>query len=291
MVTPTRHNARAAGAIVLAMAAITASDALVKGLLEEIKPSQFIFVRALVILQILGIALVLNNQRIPLPSLRQPWPLIRGGCELLSTSLWLFGLQFIALPTAAALAWTSPIMVTLLGIVILREANSLWRWISVLVGFIGVLCVTRPWGTEWSLLLLLPVATAAASALREISTRFIEPSAHPLLIAFITVLVVAVGAGVVSVFEWQSFGWRMAGGMLVSALLVSAAFPLMIMAVRLGEITFIAPFFFTAIPFAVILGYVFWGDTLDGPATLGVIAIIAGGWLTAQKTRARPSPE
>ena len=71
-------------------------------------------------------------------------------------------------------------------------------------------------------------------------------------------LVVAVGAGVVSVFEWQSFGWRMAGGILVSALLVSAAFPLMIMAVRLGEITFIAPFFFTAIPFAVILGYLFW---------------------------------
>ena len=182
-------------------------------------------------------------------------------------------------------------MVTLLGIVILREANSLWRWVSVLIGFIGVLCVTRPWGTEWSLLLLLPVATAAASALREISTRFIEPSAHPLQVAFITVLVVAVGAGVVSVFEWQSFGWRMAGGILVSALLVSAAFPLMIMAVRLGEITFIAPFFFTAIPFAVILGYVFWGDTLDGLATLGVIAIIAGGWLTAQKTRGRPSPE
>jgi len=273
------------------MAAITASDALVKGLLEEIKPSQFIFVRALVILLILGVALVLNNQRIPLPSLRQPWPLVRGGCELLSTSLWLFGLQFIALPTAAALAWTSPIMVTLLGIVILREANSLWRWVSVLIGFIGVLCVTRPWGTEWSLLLLLPVATAAASALREISTRFIEPSAHPLQIAFITVLVVAVGAGIVSVFEWQSFGWKMAGGVLVSALLVSAAFPLMIMAVRLGEITFIAPFFFTAIPFAVILGYVFWGDTLDGLATLGVIAIIAGGWLTAQKTRGHSSHE
>ena len=85
MVTPTRHNARAAGTVVLAMAAITASDALVKGLLEEIKPSQFIFVRALVILLILG----------------------------------------------------------------------------------GVLCVTRPWGTEWSLLLLLSIATAA-SALREI---------------------------------------------------------------------------------------------------------------------------
>ena len=166
MVTPTRHNARAAGAVVLAMAAITASDALVKGLLEEIKASQFIFVRALVILLILGVVLVLNNQRIPLPSLRKPWSLVRGGCELLATSLWLLGLQFIALPTAAALAWTSPIMVTLLGIVILREANSLWRWVAVLIGFIGVLCVTRPWGTEWSLLLLLPVATAAASALR-----------------------------------------------------------------------------------------------------------------------------
>ena len=47
----------------------------------------------------------------------------------------------------------------------------------------------------------------------------------------------------------------------------------------------------TAIAFAVILGYVFWGDTLDSLATLGVIAIIAGGWLTAQKTRGHSSPE
>ena len=54
MVTPTRHNARAACAVVLAMATITSSDALVKGLLEEIKPAQFIFVRALMILLILG---------------------------------------------------------------------------------------------------------------------------------------------------------------------------------------------------------------------------------------------
>ena len=182
-------------------------------------------------------------------------------------------------------------MVTLLGIILLREANSLWRWMSVLIGFAGVLCVTRPWGTEWSVPLLLPLATAVASALREISTRFIEPSAHPLQIAFITVLVVAAGAGIVSIFEWQSFGWKMTGGILVSALLVSAAFPLMIMAVRLGEITFIAPFFFTAIPFAVILGYLFWGDTLDGPATLGIIAIITAGWLTARKAGRHTSPE
>ncbi|HCK75915.1 MAG TPA: hypothetical protein DHW07_02070 [Gammaproteobacteria bacterium] len=126
--------------------------------------------------------------------------------------------------------------------------------------------------------------------MREISTRFIEPSAHPLQIAFITVLVVAGGAGIVSIFEWQSFGWKMTAGILVSAVLVSAAFPLMIMAVRLGEITFIAPFFFTAIPFAVILGYLFWGDTLDGLATFGVIAIIAAGWLTARKAGGYTSP-
>ena len=65
---------------------------------------------------------------------------------------------------------------------------------------------------------------------------------------------------------------------------------LMIMAVRLGEITFIAPFFFSAIPFAVILGYLFWGDTLDGPATLGVVAIITAGWLTARKAGRPTSP-
>jgi len=282
------HNLRAAGAVVLAMTAITASDALVKGLLDNIPPLQFIFLRALVILLILGAALMIQGKPLPRPSLRQPWLLVRGGCEFMSTGFWLFGLQFIALPTAAALAWTSPILVTLLGILILREANSLSRWISVLLGFAGVLCVTQPWGAEWSLVLLLPIATAFASASRELATRFIDTSAHPLQVSFLTVLVVAIGSGIGSGFQWQAVGWESTGGILISALLVSAAFPLMVTAVRLGEMSFIAPFFFSAIPVAIILGYLFWGDTLSPIAFLGVIAIIAAGWLNVRR---RPTPK
>lgn len=285
METGSKNNLRAASAVVLAMTAITASDALVKGMLDQIPPLQFIFLRALVILIILGTALMFQGKPIPLPSLRQPWLLIRGGCEFMSTGFWLFGLQFIALPTAAALAWTSPIIVTLLGIIILREANSLSRWISVLMGFAGVLCVTQPWGAEWSLVLLLPIATAFASASREITTRFIDVSTHPLQVSFITVLMVAIGSGIGATLTWQPFGWTLTGGILVSALLVSAAFPLMVSAVRLGEMSFIAPFFFSAIPVAIILGYLFWGDTLDKIAIIGVCAIVAAGWLNVRKPK------
>ena len=281
---PSPNNLRAAGAVVLAMTAITTSDALVKGLLDNIPPLQFIFLRALVILLILGTALLLQGKPIPRPSLRQPWLLVRGGCEFMSTGFWLFGLQFIALPTAAALAWTSPILVTLLGIVILREVNSLSRWVSVLLGFAGVLCVTQPWGAEWSLVLLLPIATAFASASRELTTRFIDASANPLQVSFLTVFVVAVGSGIGGSFDWQPVGWELTGGILISALLVSAAFPLMVTAVRLGEMSFIAPFFFSAIPVAIILGYLFWGDTLNPVAVAGVIAIVTAGWLNVRRT-------
>ncbi len=268
--------------MILAMAAITTSDALVKGLLTGIRPFQFIFVRALVILVILALALRLTRRPILIPSLRQPWALARGGFELMSTGFWLTGLQFIALPTAATLAWTSPIMVTLLGILILRESAAISRWLPVLMGFGGVLCVTQPWGTQWNLLLLLPLGAALASASRELSTRFIDRSLHPLQIAFVTVVVVALGSAVISIFQWQSISFTMAGGILVSALLVSAAFPLLISAVRLGEISFISPFFFTAIPFSIVLGYLFWGDTLNFLAMVGVLVIIGAGLLTVR---------
>ena len=283
----TQNNLRSAGAVVLAMTAITASDAMVKGMLDNIPPFQFLFVRAIVILLILGTALAIKGQRILMPGIQQPFALLRGGFELMSTGFWLFGLQFIALPTAAALAWTSPIMVALLGIFILKEANSVWRWLAVLMGFIGVLFVTKPWGAEWTLLLMLPIAASLASAAREISTRFISQAAHPLQIAFITVLVTALGSGIGSIFLWQPLTWDLGIGILVSALLVSAAFPLMIVAVRHGEMSFIAPFFFSAIPVAIILGYLIWGDTLDFLATPGVFLIVAGGWLNVKKSSHR----
>ena len=60
----TKNNLRSAGAVVLAMTAITASDAMVKGMLDDIPPFQFLFVRAIVILLILGAALAIKGQRI-----------------------------------------------------------------------------------------------------------------------------------------------------------------------------------------------------------------------------------
>ena len=63
----TKNNLRSAGAVVLAMTAITASDAMVKGMLDDIPPFQFLFVRAIVILLILGTALAIKGQRILTP--------------------------------------------------------------------------------------------------------------------------------------------------------------------------------------------------------------------------------
>ena len=81
----TKNNLRSAGAVVLAMTAITASDAMVKGMLDDIPPFQFLFVRAIVILLILGTALAIKGQRILMPSIRQPFAFLRGGFELMST--------------------------------------------------------------------------------------------------------------------------------------------------------------------------------------------------------------
>jgi drug/metabolite transporter (DMT)-like permease len=78
------------------------------------------------------------------------WQVISRALLLVSATLSNFyALQFLPLTVVSAIMFSSPVVVCFLSVSVLRERVEPWRWGVILLGFIGVLIVVRPFGTAF----------------------------------------------------------------------------------------------------------------------------------------------
>lgn len=82
-----------------------------------------------------------------------------------------YALNFLPLTIISAIMFSSPIIVCFLSMTVLKEKIGVWRWGAILLGFVGVLVVIRPFGETFHPAMLLPVYNATALALYSLMTR------------------------------------------------------------------------------------------------------------------------
>jgi drug/metabolite transporter (DMT)-like permease len=209
--------------------------------------------------------------------LLQGWNLLRSGCDGAGAVCYVVGLSFLALPVAATLAWTSPILLTLLAMIVLRERVNAGRWLAVLVGFVGIVLVVQPWDAHWNGFVVLPLLAAVFGASRDLVTRYIDPQLHPLQIMLVTMVLVSLAGAVLAPFNWHPLTASHGLWVVLSALCLTLALPCLVMAIRMGELSFIAPFNFSGILVAVALGYLVWNDFPNLSMWLGIGLIVIAG--------------
>ena len=101
-----------------------------------------------------------------------PWQLISRSFLLVSATLSNFyALQFLPLTVVSAIMFSSPVIVCFLSVTVLKEKVGIWRWTAILLGFIGVLIVVRPFGTVFHPTMLMIVYNATALALSVVYSR------------------------------------------------------------------------------------------------------------------------
>jgi len=186
--------------------------------------------------------------------------------------------QHLPLTEATALQFTSPLFMTALSALLLSEKVGRHRWGAVLVGFVGVLIMARPLpghmnvpGVTLGVLSALGAAGAMV-AIRQIS----DTERGPTIVFYFTLGGVALGA-VGSAFGWVTpdpltFGLLILGGLIggVGQLFLTEA-------LRQAPIGVIAPFDYTQLIWATLLGLVIWGE-LPHPLTLiGAVVVAASG--------------
>lgn len=290
-----QDNLRGAAVMVLAMLGFALEDAVIKLLSGTLPVGQIIGV--LGIGGALVFAGIARAQGAALWSrdFLAPAVLLRNFAELTGAVGFVSALSLIPLSTASAILQAGPLLVTLGAALFLGEPVGWRRWAAITVGFGGVLLIIRP-GTEgFDWFALYAVVGVIGLAARDVATRRVPAtitSVQLSMLAFASLipasaLLLAFGGGPVvapGVTEW---------GMLGACIIIGAlAYYAITYATRIGEVSFVVPFRYARMIFALIIGLAVFGENPDALTLIGAAIIIASGLYTLwreQRLKARHS--
>ncbi len=204
--------------------------------------------------------------------------LLRGAVGLLSMYLFFYSYGFLTVADVAALGFSAPLFMTALSVLLMREKVGLHRWTAVLVGFAGVLIIVKPGQGVFDVHALYPLGGAFCYALAMIQIRRLSGSESSLSIVFyFTCLCLAVTAAVLP-FVWVTpKTWEDAGFMTLVGLLGGCGQVLMTRAFMSGPVSTIAPFDYTSLLWAVLIGWLFLAEIPDLQVLAGGVVVAASG--------------
>lgn len=271
-----RRNLEGALVMAGAMTAFTVNDTFVKLLAERLPIGQIMTLRGLAVLPLLLLLLRAQAGRLALHAVLEPWVLARAVLETVTS--WLFLASIAALPLADAMVlfFSAPILLTVAAALFLAEPVGWRRWTAVLVGFAGVALAAAPAGT-WSPAVLLPLAAATTSVVRDLVTRRIPPAVPTAAVSIATAGMVAL-SGLASL-PW---GWPVPTGgevglLVLCATLLAAGYQGFVHAVRTADLSVVSPIRYVSVPIAMLTGFLLWRHLPGGRMLLGAVLIVGSG--------------
>ncbi|MAI46088.1 MAG: DMT family transporter [Hyphomicrobiaceae bacterium TMED74] len=272
---------RSIAAMSLAAVILTVHDTGTKLLLEHYAITQLVTLRQSFSLILLLFIVQFTTGWGALRIVNKPAVGLRMILFISTTVLIVASLRVLPLPTVLALVFASPLVVGSLSGPFLGERVGPVRWAAILVGFVGILIILQPGSPGFELLLLLPVAAALSSGVRDLVTRWAGRTDSALAILFWSNVAVVV-AGLCTVpFEWVEVQPLHYLAFMAVALLNTAAHYLMIYALSAGDAALISPFRYTALVWAVVFGYLVWSHVPEVWTIVGSCIVVLSGVVMA----------
>lgn len=272
-------NLKGAFLMAFAMAGFTVSDAMVKLVVQHLDTGQIMFIRGVITSALILAAAWHFGALRPVRLLADRYLLLRTAGEILASVTYITALKLLPLPNASAILQVLPLAVTMGAALFFGEPVGWRRWTAILVGLIGVLVIIRPGAEGFTAGSLLVVGSVVAAATRDLSTRRINKEIPSLMIAAVTALVITMVGGllIVPFGGWRPVSTFDIGVLALGAAAVFAGYQAVIMAMRAGEISFIAPFRYTSLIWAIMLSILLLGEFPDAWMLAGSMIVIAAG--------------
>lgn len=271
-------NRRGIVCMVGAMGCFVSNDALVKFASQSMPSAQLIFVRGFMsVLLVLAVAHALGATS-RLREATRGWVAGRALVDATATMLYLGSLFHLPIGNATAINLAAPLFMTMFAALFMAERVRGARWLAVGFGFLGVLLVIQPRAqgfNSWALVCLLGTLFHAA---RDLMTRRIHAGIPSILITLATAVAVTVVSGVGSLLQgWQPFGLFELGLLALASVFLTGGYYFIISSMRYGEMTLVAPFRYSGLLFALVLGFGVWGEVPNTLAWFGIALLIASG--------------
>ena len=284
--------------VVVGLFLFALQDVIIKGFSDRYSVLQVVFVRGLVAIIPILIAIVVTTGWRGVIAYRPRLLILKGLLGFISYMGYYLALAAMPLAEVVAIVFMAPIIVTVLSAIVLKEDVGFRRWVAVCVGFMAVLIVVGPSGRIAHLATILALLSALTYACSTFITRFIGPDDRPWTITLYSMCAFLVGSGIASVFvlafastvvtqdaslQFLLRPWVVPEAldcllMVFLGLNAAAGFYCLINAYWVAPASVVAPFEYTYIIWAVLFGYLVWSEIPEPTTLIGVSLLIASSW-------------
>ncbi len=208
--------------------------------------------------------------------------ILRGAVLLVDILLFATGLRTLPLGEAAAITLTFPIFVTVFAIPLLGEKVGRFRWLAIIIGFIGVLVVLRPGFAVLDIGAIYILVATMLFALYVVLTRIVAQKDSTATSMLYVGVIGMVCSSVAGVFVWQSpdlYAWGIAFVLMAAT---TGANYFVMRAMACAPASVVQPFNYLLLPWAITLSFIVFGQVIDTISLIGAIIIVSSGlmvWL------------
>ena len=306
---PTDAPVAAVACVTLGLAIFSIQDVILKYVSGEYPLYQVMVLRGITALPLFALLVYLEGG---LGQLRtRKWPILsfRGVLMFMAYAVYYLSLATLPLATAVALFFTAPFFITALSVVALGEQVGPRRWAAVAIGFVGVLVIVQPTSASFEWVMLLPVLAAFFYSISQTLTRRLGHIARASTMGFfvngtfllVSVIAVAIlGAGTYADESHKSLGFLLRGWqpmptfdlllLMSTGFIATAGITLLTQAYRIAPGGIVAPFEYTLMIWALLFGYVLFGDIPDTRQLAGMAIIIGSGLFIIGRERRTGTP-
>lgn len=281
-------NLRGALLMVLAMLGFALEDMMIKLLAGALPTWQIIGALGIGGAAVFAAVLAIRHQRFPAREWISPPILLRNAGELIGTAGFVTAIALTPISSASAILQVTPLAVTLGAALFLREPVGWRRWSAILAGFAGVILVIRPGMDGFDARSLFAVLGVAGLAVRDLATRIVPANVSSFQLSFMAFVTLIPVAGLLSLFSPAPLvvpdgaQWAMLAG---AVGLGTLAYYAIVAAMRVGEVSFVTPFRYSRLLFALAVGVVVFGERPDTAMLIGSAIIVGSGIYTVWRER------
>ncbi len=282
-----------AGALLAALgyALFTFQDAAIKLLVASFSVWQILFFRSLTIL---ACSLVFGGgTRLAVQSARSPIlkaMLLRTFVIVLAWLCYYSAARHLRLAELTTIYYAAPIAVIVLSVFILGESVPASRWVAVFIGFVGVFIACDPVDMGLSAPIFLVLASAFLWGLSVIIMRKMALAERTIVQLAVNNFFTMIAGGIALFFVWKTPDWKELAMMIGAGAVAGVAQFSLYEGMKKAPASTIAPFEYTALVWAFLLGYLIWGDIPRPEVVVGAALIVGAGLLALAGQRFRRAP-
>ena len=273
------ENIRGALIMTICMSAFVLNDAFVRLAGDSLPLAQILFIRGLITTIVLLAFAICGGVFSSTVSKNDKWRIFfRSIAEGFTAYFFLTAVMNMPFANVTAILQILPMTVTLAAAFVFKEKVGVFRSLLIIFGFLGVILIINPSADGFNLYAIYALIAVVLITTRDLITRKLSsevPAILPTVSASIGVLLFSVILLINT--PLQPLNSQNSLFIFLAAFFIIFGYYTAVLVMRIGEISFISPFRYTAILFALILGLVFFDEKPDIIAFLGIVIVMLAG--------------